>query len=204
MDELTRQILNREAKLLAPTLYEALDGAVADAKTIRFSEREQPHLHSAWRRAAFRETLKAEGLPGDWEVGGNSRQSGQTILVLEHAGIRLRLLSESSVTTNGVPHAGSTAARRHEWRTVTVPLSMFGGEAAPSRNLLLLMNTRSDTPTLRIVRTTEEGRFQGKVACDYRLVMHRDVDTLGNTTFDTTEDDINFYANIDREETGDA
>lgn len=203
MDEVTRRILNREAMSLAPTLYDALDIAVTEAKKLRFPESEQPHLHSAYRRAAFRDTLRAQGLPNEWILDGNPRQSGQTILKLEHAGITLRLLSESTVTTNGVPHAGPNTVRRDQWRTVAVPLSIFSGAEAGDRNLLLLMNARSDAPTLRIVRTTEAGRFHGTVACDYLLMMHRDVDNLGNATFDTTEDDINFYASLVREDSGD-
>lgn len=204
MDEVTRRLLTREAMALAPTLYEALDDAVAEARGLRFPESKQPHLHSALRRAAFRENLEARGVPEGWTVGGNPRQSGQTILHLDGAGITLRVLSESTVTTNGVPHAGLNASRREEWRTVSMPLPIFGegiSEVA-SRALLLLMNSRSKEPTLRIVRTVSEGQYRGTVQCDYSLAMTRTIDVLGHATFDTKEDD-NFYATLEQEESGD-
>lgn len=205
MDEITRRLLTREAMALAPSLYEALDDAVSEARTLRFPESRQPHLHSAYRRAAFRDNLEIRGMPDGWSVGGNSRQSGQTMLHLEGAGITLRVLSESTVTTNGVPHAGSNASRRAEWRSVSVPLAIFG-EGTPeaaSRSLLLLMNSRAAEPTLRIVRTVSEGHYRGTVPCDYSLAMTRTIDTFGHATFETSEDD-NFYASLEQEESGDA
>ena len=201
MDEITRRLLTREAMALAPALYEALDDAVAEARALRFAERKQPHLHSALRRAAFRDNLEVRGMPAGWSVGGNSRQSGQTILQLEGAGITLRVLSESTVTTNGVPHAGLNGSRRAEWRTVSVPLPIFGDGVSEvaSRALLLLMNSRSDEPTLRIVRTVSEGQYRGSVQCDYSLSMTRLIDGFGHATFDTKEED-NFYAVLEQEE----
>ncbi|WP_146076159.1 hypothetical protein [Rathayibacter rathayi] len=205
MDEITRGLLTREAMALAPVLYEALDDAVAEARGLRFAESKQPHLHSALRRAAFRDNLEVRGVPGGWTVGGNPRQSGQTILHLDGAGITLRVLSESTVTTNGVPHAGLNASRREEWHTVSVPMSIFEEwmPEVPSRALLLLMNSRSEEPTLRIVRTVAEGQYRGTVPCDYSLAMKRIKDALGHATFDTKEDD-NFYATLEQEESGNA
>ena len=196
MDDLTRQLIKREAAKLSPALFEHLDEAIASAAGLPFSRERFPHAHAFHTRAVLRDALEREDLPEGWTVTGNTRSTGQTFLTNRDLGTTLRLLSESRVTTNGVPHAGRTRARRTQW----AQLSFFGHEGMSHRQLLLLMDTRADEPALRIVHPLEAGKYKGKVACDFLVDMIREFDDVGNATFDTAEEYIDFFADIDDEE----
>jgi hypothetical protein len=201
LSDVTRQMFVREAARLAPVLYDCLDHSSTAVHTLPYSELRFPHAFAFHRRALFREALESVGgLPGGWLVSGNTRQAGQTILRQPDLGSSLRVLSESSVTTNGVPHAGSNAARRAEWGSVM----LFPTPIVEDRDLLLLMNPKVTEPTLRIVHTTDPGRFKGTVPCDFAVAMLRSVDDFGDASFDTAEDFVDFFATLEDEESGDA
>jgi hypothetical protein len=199
LDELTRRLFNREAGCLGPVLYELLDDAIASTLALPFPRDRFPHAHAAHLRASLRVSLERETLPEGWAAAGNTRRAGQTFLENTTLGASLRLLSESRVTTNGVPHAGHSRARRAVWSQ----LSFFGRENVADRTMLLLLDWYREEPTFRIVHPVEPGRYKGKVACDYGVEMIREIDELGNARFDTADDsDGDFFANIEEEETG--
>ncbi|PZE39735.1 hypothetical protein [Curtobacterium sp. MCPF17_031] len=198
MDEFTRQLIQREASSLSPSLFGCLDEAVASAAGLPYPRDRFPHAHAMHVRAVFRGALEHEELPEGWTVTGNTRSTGQTFLTNVQYGTTLRLLSESRVTMNGVPHAGTSRARRAQW----AQFAFFGAEevARRHRDLLLLMDTRAEEPSLRIVHPIEEGKYKGKVACDFLVSMIREFDDVGNAVFDTEEEHLDFFANVEGED----
>lgn len=200
LDDVTRRIFVREASHLAPVLYEHFDAAIIATKRLTIAEEKYPHAHALHRRGVFRDGLGGYTLPGGWTVGGNPRRTGQTILENAGLGARLRILSESTVTADGVPHAGSNYARRAAWRT----LALFDDDIVADRNMLLLTNARAATPALRIVHPTEPGHYKGRVSCDFSVTMLREVDVMGDVSFDTSEDYEDFFVHLENEEGGDA
>lgn len=197
--ELTRRLMIREGAKLAPTLYEHLDVAVVETRrALRLPERKYPHLHAYHRRAVLREGLEREMLPDGWKVDGNSRLGGQTILSNRELGASLRFLSESSVTANGVPHAGHSQARREQWYVPAAPL--FPRE--DDRHMLLLMGLHGE-PSLRIVHPIEPGRYNGYVACDFGIQLLRSEHTVAGE-FVGDEEHTEFFVTIDAEESSDA
>lgn len=197
--ELTRRLMIREGAKLAPPLYEHLDLAVIETRrALRLPERKYPHLHAYHRRALLREGLERETLPDGWKVEGNSRLGGQTILANRELGATLRFLSESSVTANGVPHAGHTQARRERWWAPATPLVPFEDDG----HMLLLMNVHGE-PSLRIVHPIEPGRYNGYVACDFGLQLLRAEHSVADV-FVGDEEHTDFFIKIDAEESNDA
>lgn len=204
--ELTRRIVIREGSLLAGLLYEHLDAAEAQTFQMlrgRLSEDKAPLAYAHVRRGLLRVGLASEGLPGGWEVRGNPRLGGQILLVHQDLGATLRVLSESRVTRNGVPHAGATAARQAAWYQPLRP--MFTGlnfDESDHLHLLLLMNLRGDLPAWRIVHPIEPGKYKGSVDCDLSVNLVRDTDSTAGR-FEADDEDVDFFrADID-EESGD-
>lgn len=204
MDDVTRQLLIREGQKLSSPVYEALDAACAETmKDLKFSGHDHPHLHGLYRRAAFRTNLASGDLPEGWRVGGNSRQSEQ--LILEHSdhNATLRVLAESTVTANGVPHAGSNGARREAW-SVQVPLFNLTGSNA-RRDLLLLCRVNLPEPTVRLVRTVSPGKYKGVVECDFGLPLMRDGSAVYHGVFPGDSEEVDLFSvEIESEESSDA
>lgn len=177
LDDVTRQFFTQQGRLLSPILYEALDFAIADTKRkITHARGEHPHLHALSVRADLRAGLAQESLPAGWQIGGNSRRSEQIFLQHPASASSLRVLSESTVTTNGVPHAGLTRARKTAW---SARAALF---AAPTlfadRDLLLLLNVWSGEPVMRIVHTVQSGQYKGNVPCDFEVPLLRDITAM--------------------------
>lgn len=172
LDDVTQRIVIREAALLSEQLYECFDTAARKTrKKLPFSETNEPHAHAFYRRAEFRARLSKEPLPGGWQVGGNSRLGGQLILHHSDLSMSFRVLSESRVTKNGVPHAGHTRARQAEW--AEVPIFGIDGFTA-HRRFLLLTNSRSTPSKMRLVHPIDPGKYKGTVACDFNKPVLRD------------------------------
>ncbi len=175
LDDVTRQFFTQQGRLLSPVLYDALDLAIGETKRKITHAREQhPHLHALSVRADLRAGLTAETLPDGWKVAGNSRRSEQIFLQHPDSASSLRVLSESTVTTNGVPHAGHTRARRAAWSAPTAPLFVEPTLIA-DRDLLLLLRAWSGEPSMRIVHTVQSGQYKGNVPCDFEVPLLRDV-----------------------------
>lgn len=204
--ELTRRIVIREGSLLAAPLYEHLDAADAQTSQMlrgRLSEDKAPLAYAHVRRGLLRVGLASEELPGGWELRGNPRLGGQILLVHQDQGATLRVLSESRVTRNGVPHAGTTAARRAAWYQPLRP--MFTGlnfDESDHLHMLLLMNLRGDIPAWRIVHPIEPGKYNGSVDCDLAVNLIRDTDSAAGR-FEADDEDIDFFRADVNEETGD-
>jgi hypothetical protein len=201
IDDVTRRLFIREAAALSQVLYEHLDLAVIETREkVRFPPAKEPHAHAFYRRAALRDGLEAEPLPGGWIVSGNSRMGSQIILRHLDYGASLRFLSESRVTSNGVPHAGLTQARRQAWAPPR-PLFAMPGVPAGHRDLLLLTDTTTAQPSMRIVRPIEPGRYSGNVACDFGIVLLRDTAAMSQAAFvGADEEDDLFSVDIAAEE----
>ena len=194
VDDVTRRFFIREAGTLSPVLYENLDLAVIETRErVRFPATKEPHAHAFYRRAALRDGLEAEPLPGGWIVGGNSRMGSQIILRNPEHGASLRVLSESRVTSNGVPHAGATQARRDAWYAPPRPLFSMPPTPTTHRDLLLLTDTTGSLPTMRIVHPVEPGRYNGTVTCDFALSLLRDTAAMMNSAFAGADEEEDFF-----------
>ncbi|WP_438354002.1 hypothetical protein [Microbacterium sp. CJ88] len=200
LDDVTRRIIIREGALLSSTLYEHFDSAVAETRAkVRFPENQEPHAHAFYRRAAFRANLSMAPLPNEWIIDGNSRLGGQLILRHPDLGASLRVLSESKVTKDGVPHAGTSRARRAAWSAI--PMFRLHGESDAHRNFLLLTNSRSEPSAMRIVHTVDPGEYKGTVTCDFDVPVLRDEAAMA-ATFEGADEHENFFeVDIDAEET---
>lgn len=192
LDNETRRFFVREASALAPVLYPLYDDADAMAqKTLPFDSHQHPHLFGQFRRAALRQMTEVAGvLPAGWKLGGNSRRSGQIIFTHRKGRASLRLLSENRSNVNGVPHAGGNRARQEVWagrdrfeQTVLLP----------NRDLLLLVSTGRDVPSMRIVRTVTVGKFTGHAQCDFELKLLRDSSEYGFERFDGSDESEDLF-----------
>lgn len=174
LDDVTRQFFTRHGRLLSVPLYEALDEAVTHTSVhLRHPRDSHPHLHALHIRADLRAHLEITPLPEGWEVGGNSRATEQIYLHHRESASDLRLLSESTVNPGGTPHAGHTYARQMQWSVANTNDALLS-----DRSMLLLVDTRSQMSTLRIVHPVERGKYKGRVLCDFESKMLRDISAM--------------------------
>jgi len=176
LDDVTRQFFTGQGRTLSPSLYDALDIAIADTRrNIKHSRDDHPHLHALSVRADLRAALNGSELPDGWQLSGNPRRSEQMFLQHPTSASSLRVLSESTVTTNGIPHAGHTQARQAAWggRALFADPTLFA-----DRDLLLLLNIWSEEPSMRIVHTIRSGRYRGNVPCDFQVPILRDISAM--------------------------
>ena len=207
MDDVTRGILRREGDALSRPLFDGIETAMAQSSDSlkQLPPRDYPHVFAGARRAFFRESLLQMGLPDGWMVRGNPRMNGQIVLAHEDLGITLRVLSESRVTANGVPHAGHTSARRDAWTVVQPTLFAMPTSIRADRRLLLLGRFDLLEPSLRIVRPISPGKYQGNVPCDYGLVLRPAAQSWDDRSFaGSDEHEDLFNVNISKEEDGSA
>lgn len=194
LDNETRRFFIRETASLAPVLYPVLDDALAETtkRLKKYDARDEPLLHAHHRRAAFRRRAKVEGvLPAGWMVGGNSRLGGQMLFTNQAERASLRVLSESKTNANGIPHAGHNLARQEAWLGREV---FSDGELISDRNLLLLMDTTLEMPSLRVVHTTSRGKYKGRVECDFRVPFLRDAAEYQHASFDGADEEEDLFA----------
>lgn len=199
VDDVTQRLVREQAALLSTPLLDLMAPAMARAER-RFRGREQyPHFVASARRIEFREGMARAELPKGWRVGGNPRMSAQTTLLHADHGFELRLLSESTVNPNGVPHAGTTRARQELWSPQTSLPGLAGGRepaAVDRRDFLLLCDFPGQA--LRIVRTVEPGKYRGAVRCDFQVPLAEDV---APASFVGDEEEINlFTVHLDEEQ----
>lgn len=205
MDDVTRRILAREGDRLSGPLFDGIESAVAQTTSAlrTLSERDYPHLFASSKRAFFREALLKAGLPSGWTVAGTPTMNGQIILAHRDLGTTLRVLAESRVTTNGVPHAGRTLAQQNAWTVVQVPLFTLSSDVRTDRRFLLLGAFDGAQPSLRIVRPVAPGRFRGTVPCDYNLVLRQTAESWEDRSFGGSQEEEDFFAvRISEEESG--
>ncbi|WP_146079274.1 hypothetical protein [Rathayibacter sp. AY1A4] len=205
IDDVTRRILAREGNLLSRPLFDGIESAVAQTTSAlrKLSERDYPHLFASSKRAYFREALLGTGLPSGWTVTGSPKMNGQIILMHADLGTTLRVLAESRVTTNGVPHAGRTLAQQDAWTAVQVPLFTLPSDVRIDRRFLLLGAFESLEPSLRIVRPVAPGRYRGTVPCDYNLVLQQAAESWEDRSFGGSDEEEDlFTVRISEEESG--
>jgi hypothetical protein len=210
LDE-TRQLVESEARLLGPRLFEGVSVAIleADSRSKGLGHAKYPHLRPMLVRAELREYLEAEGLPGEWRVDGNPALMGQLYLSKRESGLRLRVLKERRRTyPGGVPTAGRSPRRREHWQAPLIPLSAFANVGPARMNELLLLwdyaaatEENAEGFTLRVVHPTEVGVYGRPVRCDIDFAV-----LTGGTIFeqlvfqgDPEEEDL-FAAEIDQAE----
>lgn len=190
------QIVETEAAMLAPRLYEGMSIAIPSSETRArgLMHAKYPHLRPLLVRCELREYLEAGILPVGWQVEGNPGLMGQLLLVHRELGLHIRILKERRKTyPQGVPAAGRNPARRAHWQA---PLPTLDAASLPKIELLLLWDySKSEDAgvafTLRIVHTTEAGVYGKPVKCDLDLEV-----VSGGTIFET----LSFAGDDDRED----
>lgn len=145
-------------------------------------------------RAHARTLFEEEGcLPPGWEIRGQAHRMAQTILIEPTSGTSLRLLKESRVTSNGVPHAGPNPARTSTW--CQPPLDGLSIDAPSKEGVecLLLWNFDDNALSLRVVHPLSEGQLGGPTPYDFCIYLkHSTPEISKDSTFDTTEE-TNFF-----------
>lgn len=210
----TRALVEAEAGLLGPRLFEGMSVSVQDAdrRARGLNHGDYPHLRPLLVRAKFREYLKAEGLPGEWRLDGNPKLMGQLYLSKRESGLRLRVLKERRRTyPGGVPTAGSSPRRRGHWQAPLIPLSaLTSGKQARMNELLLLWDyartkENADGFTLRVVHPTEAGVYGRPVRCDVDFAVLSGGTLFERLVFEGDEENEDFFAaEIDEAENGEA
>ncbi len=201
-----RSVVEVQAKMLGPRLYEAMSVAIpsAEARAKGLARVKYPHLRPLIVRCVLRENLEGELLPPGWHVDGNPALMGQLFLVHPELGLRLRVLKERrKMDRRAVPHAGRNPVRRRAWQAPLPELSVAGSQ--PVELLLLWDYAKSDQVgvvfTLRIVHTTEPGHYGQAIQCDLELEVE-----AGGSIFETLsfagDDDVEdfFHVDIDQAE----
>lgn len=185
--ERVRALVEAQARLLGPRLYEGVAFGIQDAATRAkgFKHTKYPHLRPLLTRASLREFLEAEELPGDWQVDGNPTLMGQLIISEPIMRLSLRVLKERRRTyPGGIPVAGRNPARQRLWQA---PLfSLDPPESTALVNELLLLWDYADEEiveagfTLRVVHPIETGVHGRAVRCDLDFNVQ-----AGGTVFET-------------------
>lgn len=165
---------------LAEPLFNAFADAAVTAEDFMAPRRRSGNnyawLESGVIRVDVREHLVEEGLPDGWELAGKPELSGQLILASPLQALEIRVLKESRVTKNGVPHAGRNRGRRAKWsnpwqKTLFEAVGLDAGrglEAMEHNELLLLWNYDVEVGfSLRLVHPIEPGMYKGTVRYDY-------------------------------------
>ena len=197
------QIVEVQAGLLGPRLYEGMSFAIQDAagRAKGLDHTKYPHLRPLLTRSSLREHLEAEGLPARWQIGGNPSLMGQLYLSETTLGLKLRVLKERRRTyPGGVPIAGLSPTRRLTWQAPLFPISAITPPAQVPVNELLLLWDYADKDkikegfTLRIVHTVEAGQHGRPVRCDIDFAVKTGGTIFENLTFTGDADEENFFA----------
>ncbi|WP_201612773.1 hypothetical protein [Gulosibacter hominis] len=192
---------------IGPSLFELISLAVveADTRTNGVTADTIGLSHTIMVRALARTLLiDHEHCPIGWVVEGQGHRMAQTILRHTETGITLRLLKESTVNPNGVPHAGRNLARRSAW-SGAVPLEGLdlGHRTATSLTCLLLWKKDGDKISLRVVHTVEEGRYGAGTAVDLDIQLGATAtEVTVHRTFHTGDDTDFFYVDTERDDAG--
>lgn len=199
----TRRLVESEARLLGPRLFEGMSVGIAEADTRAkgLAHTKYPHLRPMIVRAHLREFLEAEGLPDAWRVDGNPTLMGQLYLLKRESGLKLRVLKERRRTyPGGVPTAGRSPQRRAHWQAPLIPLSAFAGSrVARSSELLLLWDYASNKEnsegfTLRVVHPVEPGVYGRPVRCDVDFAVLPGGTIFENLVFEGDPEEEDFFA----------
>lgn len=203
----TRQLVEHEARLLGPRLFEGMAIAIDQAETraTGLGRTKYPHLRPMIVRAELREYLETEGLPEGWAVDGNPTLMGQLFLKKPASGVKLRVLKERRRTyPGGVPTAGRSTRRRQDWATPLFPLSAMPDGAAPTVNELLLLWDYAykkevvEGFTMRVVHPIEAGEYGRAVRCDVDFAIEAGGSVFERLTFQGDNDEEDFFdADID-------
>lgn len=177
-----RPFVTAQTALLAPILYDSVSLGIDGALT-RMRGRDltrYPSQFSGLVRMDVREDLEVRDLPAGWTIGGNPRLMAQLLLVNAEHNLVLRFLKENRANAGGVPHAGSSKARRDVWSRRDMPLDYdFGAhdpDASEPTTFLLLWAPIDRTNldfgfTLRVVHTIEAGDHVRGVTCDMEIEL---------------------------------
>jgi len=197
-----RATIRIETARLAPALYEGLAGAIAaaDARFKGLEHRKYPQLRPLAVRAELREFLESEAqLPPGWQVTGNPALMCQLMLESRASGLRLRFLKERRRTyPDGVPVAGTSAARRQQWLQPLLVSDQAAVRGRAVAELLLLwdyriVEDRRDGFSLRVVHPMEPGMYGRAVRCDVDFAIEAGGSLFENLNFAGDHDPVNFF-----------
>lgn len=204
-----RRRIERSADILSVDLYEGVTTGVGTAREMLRAlpnNDDYPHLLSLNARAFMREHWRGNGLPEGWEVAGNPRLMGQTMLLNPRDDMEFRLLKERRRRyPGGVPVAGSNAARQSAWRQLPLRLEMPDGPVPEGRTRLLalwdLTRIRDELQVrLRVVHTLGPGVYGSRVPIDLSYEIRPSGGIFESLEFIGDPQDDDLFADIDREE----
>jgi hypothetical protein len=205
-----RELVEPEIQALGGLLHTGMSTALGQAEKVlsHLDHSKYPHMRPIHARAEFREQLDASQLPNGWLVTGNPRAMGQTGLVHESSGIRMRFLKERRRNyPGGVPVAGSTRARRDYWQSeplFDLPSKRPAQAGSQDVQLLLLWDYTNaavrDAFTLRVVHTLAPGDYGLAVPVDlvFEVFSGGGFTTHLRFTGDPQDEDL-FHVDIDEQ-----
>lgn len=204
-----RQRVECCADTVSLELYEGVAVGVASASTMLQAlphHLDYPHLLPLSARAFMREHWLANGLPDGWEIAGNPRLMGQTLLRNETDGVEMRLLKERRrAYPGGVPVAGSNQSRRKRWRQAALGFDIPGRPFADETVRLLALWDHAKTDDgkavlLRVVHTLEPGVYGSRVPVDLSYEIKPAGGIFETLQFRGESQEEDLFAEIDREE----
>lgn len=204
-------LLEGKIQALAPVLHTGMAGSLAGVnKRLQGLDRvEQAYLYSLTIKADLRQHLEREGT-GEWVLGGNPRQSGQTHLTIPDHGIRMKVVKENSrIHPGGVPPANRTKNDRlmyTDHRSVQTmlefPLDAPNWPEGKPINLILLWDYLRNQAgkidynafTLRAVHTTAPADFGQIVPLDLSFAIVSPSTVFTHSRFDGGDIDEDLYS----------
>jgi hypothetical protein len=209
MPESLRSLLESKMTALAPVLHPGMAGALVSSRErlVGVDRQLYGYLHSHLIKILLREALSAEDL-GGWQVTGNSKLSGQTLLEQPDLGIKMRVGKENRrVHPGGVPPAGRTRRQRAHYAddrqlVLDFPLEEPVWPAKTPINLHLLWDygreedgcVNYESFSLRAVHTTAPSSFGQAVPLDLSFEIKSPDTVFVHSRFDGDDADEDLFS----------
>ena len=186
------------AQVVTDVMAGALDASERECAARSHSK--YPSLRPHHLRVAARDGFEDADLPAGWRLGGDSRKSGQLLLVTDF--LSMRLLKERALTyPGGVPVAGSNEARREYYSNrafANGTLFSLDPEMSEPINTLLLWDyqdpfNRRGGLNIRVVHPNGPGVYGHHVPIDLSIPLLSDPGFYSELRFATDNVPEDFF-----------